>query len=104
MACNRQHIWNFFVKGRKHALHALYSAKSQTFEVNLNKANFNKSGITFDNIGSILPVTLIDDESGIKATVDYDKEEGKFLFDINGQPSENYPFLDKSFSLESTKT
>ena len=103
MRFNRQHIWNFFVKGHKHALHALYSAKSQTFEVNLGKANFNKSGITFDNIGCVLPVTLTDEVSGIKATVDFDQDQNKFVFDINGTPNENYPFLDSSFSLEDTE-
>ena len=92
------------MKGHKHVLHAQHLAKSQTFEVTCNKAKFTKAGITFDNIGSILPVTLTDEVSGIKATVDYDKEEGKFVFDINGQPSENYPFLDSSFSLEDTET
>ena len=90
--------------GHKHVLHAQHSAKSQTFEVTCNKAKFTKAGVTFDNIGSILPVTLTDEVSGVKATVDYDKEEGKFLFDINGVPNENYPFLDSSFSLEDTKT
>ncbi len=86
-----------------HALHVQHSAKSQTFEANLNKAHKKRTGITFDNIGSVLPVTLTDEVSGIKATVDYDQEEGKFVFDINGIPSENYPFLDPSFSLEDTK-
>ena len=29
---------------------------------------------------------------------------GEFVFDINGEPFENLPFLDSSFSLDDTKT
>ena len=52
-------------------------------------------------------MTLSDDVSGIKATVDFDEEAGElgmFVFDINGEPFENHPFLDSSFSLDDTKT
>ena len=51
-----------------------------------------------------MPITLSDDVSGIKATVDFDEEVGEFVFDINGEPFENYPFLDSSFCLDDTKT
>ena len=56
---------------------------------------------------SALPITLSDEVSGIKATVDWDEkagESGEFVFDINGEPFENYPFLDSSFCLYDTKT
>ena len=56
---------------------------------------------------SVCPITLSDDVSGIKATVDFDEElgeSGEFTFDINGEPFENHLFLDSSFSLDDTKT
>ena len=31
-------------------------------------------------------------------------ESGEFVFDINGVPFENHPFLDSSFSLDDTMT
>ena len=31
-------------------------------------------------------------------------QAGEFVFDINGKPFENHPFLDSSFSLDDTKT
>ena len=69
---------------------------------NLNKAKFEKTGIAFDNTASVFPITLSDDVSGIKATVDFDDEKGEFTFDINGEPWENHVFLDSSFHLEDT--
>ena len=50
------------------------------------------------------PIVLNDEISGIKATVDFDEEVGEFVFDINGEPFENLPFLDSSFSLDDKKT
>ena len=79
-------------------------AKSETVEVFLNKQKFDKTDITFDNTASVFPITLTDDVSGIKATVDFDEEAGEFIFDIDGEPWENYAFLDESFSLEDTET
>ena len=49
---------------------------------------------------SIFPITLNDEVSGVKATVDFDEEIGEFVYDINGEPFENHLFLDASFCLE----
>ena len=83
---------------------AQHFAKTETVDVSLNKANCNKTGIPFNETASALPITLSDDVSGIKATVDFDLEVGQFVFDINGEPFENHPFLDSSFTLEDTET
>lgn len=48
-------------------------------------------------------MTLNDEISGIKATVDFDDEIGEFVFDIDGEPFENLVYLDPSFSLEDTE-
>ena len=47
---------------------AQHLAKSETIEITLNKEHFEKSGIPFSDASSILPVTLVDDFSGVKAT------------------------------------
>ena len=51
-----------------------------------------------------MPITFSDDISGIKATVDFDEEVKEFVFDINGEPFENHPFLDSSFCLDDKET
>ena len=54
-----------------------------------NQADFNKTGIPFSDTASVFPITLSDEVSGIKATVDFDEEMGEFTFDINGEPLVN---------------
>ena len=45
----------------------------------------------------------MDDESGVKALVDWDSEISEFILDLNGEPYEDYMYLDSSFSLEASK-
>ena len=83
---------------------AEHLAKSETVSITLNKANFTRSGIAFADIASVLPCTLVDDVSGVKAFIDWDEEAEEFILDLNGEPFENLVFLDDSFSLEDTET
>ena len=96
----RSHAFEFFVKGEKHVLVAQHIAKSQKVVVTLNKAKFEKAGIPLSETASIMPTTLSDDVSGIKATVDFDEEVGEFVFDINGEPWETHLFIDSSFDMD----
>lgn len=84
-------------------LTAQHLAKSETIDVTLNKAFFNKTDLPFDSIASCLPVILTDEISGIKATVDFDTKLGEFTFDINSEPFENHLFLDPSFCKDDRK-
>ena len=82
---------------------AEHSAKSQTIEVTLNKANESFSGKVFGDL-SAFPIVITDEVSGVKAIVDWDTESSEFILDIDGEPFENLVYLDPSFSLEDTET
>lgn len=39
----------------------------------------------------------------MKAVVDWDLEISEFILDLNGEPFENYMYLDSSFSLDTSE-
>lgn len=82
---------------------ASHSAKSQTIEVTLNKENPSFSGKPFGDL-SAFPIVITDDVSGVKALLDWDRDLSEFILDIDGEPFENFVYLDPSFSLEDTET
>ena len=97
------HAFVFFVNAVKHVVTVEHFAKSQTLDVTLNKANFNKTDIPFGDISLVCPIRLYDEVSGVKAMIDFDEEKGdcgEFVFDIDEEPFENHQFLDPSFCLE----
>lgn len=96
----RSHAFEFFVRGVKHVLFAQHLSKDQTVNVTLNKAQYHKAGVSFAEAETVLPIILLDEVSGVKAYVDFDKEVKEFVFDIDGEPFENLLFLDSSFCLE----
>ena len=83
---------------------AQHIAKSETLTVTLNKESKEVTGLPFDDISSQLPITLSDKESGVKAVVDWELELQEFILDLNGEPFENYMYLDSAFSLEASET
>lgn len=77
------------MKGVKHTLVVQHNAKTETIDINLNKASEQKTDVPFNDFGHVFPVTLSDDLSGIKATVNFDENAGSnglYTFDINGEP------------------
>ena len=100
-----KHVFVFYVKGERHHLLATHDAVKETVDVTLNKANYFKTGVPFSETRSLFPVTLSDEVSGIKATVDFDEElgeKGEFVFDINGEPFENHLYVE-NYALDDTK-
>lgn len=78
-------------------------AKSQTIVVYLNKEKRQHWDVTFDAISDYFPVAFNDTVSGVKTFVDWEDEIGQFVLDINGEPYENYAFLDSTFNLDDTQ-
>ena len=50
-----------------------------------------------------MPIKIVDEVSGVKASVDFDEDIQEFILDLNDEPFESYLFLDSSFSLESSE-
>lgn len=69
----------------------------------LNKEKEQHSGVAFADISNYFPVAFSDPISGAKTLVDWDDEVEQFLLDINGEPFENHPYLDPTFSLDDTQ-
>lgn len=99
----RYAAFEIFVDSQKHALVVQHSAKSQTLEVSLNKANENFTGTTFSDT-SIFPITLSDDDSGLKALVDWDEGILEYILDLNEEPFENLVYLEPSHNPDNNET
>ena len=64
-----------------------HDANSELITVSLNKETKTFSNKPFGDT-SVFPVTLVDQQSGIKVVVDYDPEIKEFVCDVDGKPFE----------------
>lgn len=100
--CKRFHSFGFFkAKEREECIvEHLAKDENETLVMKLNKQMATFTNIPFGDT-SKLPLTLIDEELGVKALVDFDEEIHEFVLDINGEPFECHVYLDPSFNPDS---
>ena len=99
----RAHTFVFFLNGEKHLVTVRQFGKSETLDINFNKAGYNKGRVVFSDIASYMPVVLQDEITGLKAEIFFDEEmyqPGQFVLDLDGEHFENFMFLDPTFNLE----
>ena len=52
---------------------------------------------------SRLPLTLQDEDIGVKAVIDWSTDSQEFVLDINGEPFEGYVYIEPDFDPDSLK-
>ena len=74
-----------------------HKAKDETIVAKLNKDVKTLTNVSFED-KSQLPITLSDEEIGVKAIVDWNFDISEFMLDINGKPFESHFYMAPNFN------